>query len=248
VCPLRLPLDALNASLVLLQIDEKITELNNLMTSCLPQKNAGGRGASCLDRPSDAFILLSDLVENEDWIYEGEESVGSLDEDDENEDVAEDDSPETTLAQDAEVLKLTNQLSSYQLKKKTINKFDAQGDEERGPRATGAGAGAGDEEDRLTRYALHLERKKKKKKLRTAAYMPNLKSKMYKEWLETQFAKVPPLSSLLSRPPLSLSLSLVSLPLSSLSLSHLSPSLVSLFSHRLSGVDSLRTFRCLEKR
>jgi hypothetical protein len=195
VCPLRLPLDALNASLVLLQIDEKITELNNLMTSCLPQKNAGGRGASCLDRPSDAFILLSDLVENEDWIYEGEESVGSLDEEDENEDVAEDDAPETTLAQDAEVLKLTNQLSSYQLKKKTISKSDAQGDEERGPRATGAGAGAGDEEDRLTRYALHLERKKKKKKLRTAAYMPNLKSKMYKEWLETQFAKVPPLSS-----------------------------------------------------
>jgi hypothetical protein len=152
------------------------------MTNCLPQKNAGGRGASCLDRPSDAFILLSDLVENEDWIYDGEESVGSLDEiENEEDDGVEENNPETTLlAHDADVLALTKQLSSYQLKKKPMSISEEEG----------ASAAAGDEEDRLRRYALHLERRKKKKQLRTAAYMPNMKSKMYKEWLETQFAKV----------------------------------------------------------
>lgn len=140
------------------------------MTSCLPQKSGGGRGESILDRPPDSLILLSDMVQNENWIYDGEESVAS-EEDLENEEKEKEEnhSPET-VAQDPEIIELTTKLSSLN-NRKNLDELE-------------------DEDDRMARYALHLAKKRRRKKLRSAAYMPNLKSKMYKEWLETQFAKV----------------------------------------------------------
>jgi hypothetical protein len=174
----------------MIQIDEKITELNSLMTLCLPQKTGGGRGASVLDRPTDSLVLLGDLVENENWVYGDEGSIGSLEGEEVLEDREDDGDgnllPETTLSQDPEILELTSKLS-----KQTKPSGASEGG--------GAAGGMEDEDDRMARYALHLERKKKKKKLRTAAYMPNMKSKMYKEWLETQFAKVSPPHSCLFR-------------------------------------------------
>lgn len=145
------------------------------MTACLPQKSAGGRGESILDRPPDSLVLLGDLIEDENWIYEGDESVAS-NEIFEGEEFDENDIPETPgLSQDAEILELTNKLGSYMEK---TNKKESENKEDEI-----------DYEERLKRYALHRE-KKKKKKLGTASYMPNMRSKMYKEWLEAQFAKV----------------------------------------------------------
>eukprot|EP00604_Paraphysomonas_vestita_P003336 CAMPEP_0174817960 /NCGR_PEP_ID=MMETSP1107-20130205/535_1 /TAXON_ID=36770 /ORGANISM="Paraphysomonas vestita, Strain GFlagA" /LENGTH=149 /DNA_ID=CAMNT_0016029173 /DNA_START=57 /DNA_END=507 /DNA_ORIENTATION=- len=94
------------------KIDEKITELNSFMTTCLPQKSAGGRGDSILDRPPDSLVLLGDLVEDENWIYEGDESVAS-NEVIEGEEINGDDIPETAISQDPEVLELTQKLGNY---------------------------------------------------------------------------------------------------------------------------------------
>ena len=155
------------------------------MTSCLPQKSAGGRGESVLDRPLDSLVAFGDLVEDENWIYEGgDESIASYEgidgEEYENNSITEeiDNNPETALAQDSEVLELTQKLGNYMEKVTKKESNETKSDEI-------------DYEERLKRYALHRERKKKKK-LGTASYMPNMRSKMYREWLEEQFAKVIP--------------------------------------------------------
>lgn len=144
------------------------------MTTCLPQKSAGGRGDSILDRPPDSLVLLGDLVEDENWIYEGDESVAS-NEVIEGEEINGDDIPETAISQDPEVLELTQKLGNY-LEKSQKKESESKEEDL-------------DYEERLKRYTLHKE-KKKKKKLGSASYMPNMRSKMYKEWLEEQFAKV----------------------------------------------------------
>jgi hypothetical protein len=135
------------------------------MTTTLPQKFAGGRGSSVLDRMPDSLIELAGIIENPNWMDELEEVEGDPDGVDAEFLVADGD----PLSQDPEILDLTKQLDSYYQKSSESQEMTKE-----------------EQQECLERMQRLAARKKKKKKVKGAAYMPNLRTRVYKEWVETQ--------------------------------------------------------------
>jgi hypothetical protein len=162
-----------------LQIDEKISELNVILSITAPHKKAGARGESVLDRMPDSMISFAHMAENEDWMNADEEYVNVEGE----EQYGDEDYPESApLEEDPDIMELTNYLNE---RNKELE--ETANDEKVMIRPI-----TKKEHEYMKQRMLTLakHRKSKTRRVRAAAYMPSLHSRLYKEWAETQAAMV----------------------------------------------------------
>lgn len=153
--------------------------MNVILSITAPQKKVGARGESVLDRMPDSMIAFAELVENEDWM--NQEGITISDEKDQYED--EDNCPESVpLEEDPDVVELAQYLNE-----RNQEFEDATNDEKVMIRPI-----TKREHEYMKQRMLSLakHRKLKTKRIKAAAYLPSLHSRIYKEWAETQAAMV----------------------------------------------------------
>eukprot|EP00602_Paraphysomonas_sp_CaronLab_P005729 CAMPEP_0185031876 /NCGR_PEP_ID=MMETSP1103-20130426/19566_1 /TAXON_ID=36769 /ORGANISM="Paraphysomonas bandaiensis, Strain Caron Lab Isolate" /LENGTH=523 /DNA_ID=CAMNT_0027567553 /DNA_START=319 /DNA_END=1890 /DNA_ORIENTATION=+ len=136
-----------------------------------PQKKAGAQGESVLDRMTDSMIEFGVMAENENWMEDGEDG-GVKEEGDISET---EDLPESgeNLATDEEILELAKQLEKYS--EEPVDNIDRE-------------MTRSEYEYHQRRLAAH-RRRKNKRRIKTAAYMPSMRTRVYKEWAEAQTLK-----------------------------------------------------------
>ena len=155
-----------------------------MLSITAPQKKAGARGESVLDRMPDSMIEFAEMAENEEWLN-GADSDEEGDEDGYDFEYSEgyrEGYPESQpLDEDPDVLALTNQLND-------LNDECEESDKEK----TMLRPITKKEHEYLKQRMITLARHRgvKKKNIRKAVYMPSLHSRMYKEWTETRAATV----------------------------------------------------------
>lgn len=158
------------------EIDTSIQLLNDTLTTLSYERNAGAQGASMLDRQPQVISDFATLVQNEGWLDSAlEKEDGDCDIQAEEEDGQEKD--EGPLAEDAELWQYLQEVQRAE------NRLDSSRPATCQSSDVLLLDGGTEVFRQLRRHVPPAQR------VRSAAYMPNIRSPMYRDWVASTMAR-----------------------------------------------------------
>lgn len=155
------------------EIDTSVQLLNDTITTLSYERNAGAQGASLLDRQPDVISEFANLVQNEGWLDKAleEEHEGHDNQESEEQDG-------TPLAEDAELWQTLHDVQRAESRLESSRPNTCHSSSEV------LFLDGGTEQFRqLRRHVPPTQR------IRSAAYMPNIRSPMYRDWVTSTMAR-----------------------------------------------------------